>query len=117
MPHLRVTVGFTSPLVSFLQVKQTWTTKVSTQGWGIDIRAKIALRKRLGRYPTVKELEDALNSEEKFRATPEEIHSAFDEGYAVSYFLPFSSCSTVMLMTDNSILVHAMYRLRRRFPA
>ncbi|KAN0092780.1 hypothetical protein V8E55_003564 [Tylopilus felleus] len=64
------------------KVKQTWTTKVSTQGWGTDIRAEIVLRKRLGRDPTVKEFEDALSSHEKFHATPEEILHAFDEGHA-----------------------------------
>ena len=71
------------------QVKQTWTTKVSTQGWGTDIRAKIVLQKRLGRNPTAKEFQDAVSSHEKFHATPEDIHRAFDKGDAVRCF--FSS--------------------------
>ncbi|KAG9315312.1 hypothetical protein JVU11DRAFT_4451 [Chiua virens] len=64
------------------RVKQTWTNKVSTQGWGIDIRAKLVLQKRLGRNPTIQELRDAVESENKFSATPEEIHDAFDRGDA-----------------------------------
>ncbi|KAF8135036.1 hypothetical protein EV363DRAFT_1396498 [Boletus edulis] len=64
------------------KMKKTWMTKVSTKGWGTDIRAKIVLQKRLGRDPTAKELEDACDSNEKFHATPDEVHRAFDQGHA-----------------------------------
>ncbi|KAF8553940.1 hypothetical protein OG21DRAFT_1164436 [Imleria badia] len=64
------------------KVKQTWSNKASTRGWAREVRARIVLRKRLGRNPTAKELQDAMNSNEKFHATPEELHRAFDEGHA-----------------------------------
>lgn len=71
---------------------------MSTQGWGVDIRAKIVLQKRLGRDPTAKEFQDAIDSEDKFRATPEEIQRAFDEGHAVRcLFLVLSRCSPLRI--------------------
>lgn len=77
----------TFELIFSVQVKQTWMTKVATQGWGTDVRAKIVLQKRLGRDPTAQEFKDALDSNEKFRANPEEVRHAFDQGHAVRYFL------------------------------
>lgn len=53
--------------------------------WGMDIRAKIVLKKRHGRNPTAQELHNASSSDEKFRATPEEVERAFDEGHAVRF--------------------------------
>lgn len=54
--------------------------------------------KRLGRDPTAKEFQDAMDSEDKFRATPEEIQRAFDEGHAVRcLFLVLSRCSPLRI--------------------
>ena len=50
-----------------------------------------------------------MNSNEKFHATPEEIHHAFDEGHAVRYF--FSS-DPIAIFTNRfalpSIVVYGM---------
>jgi len=66
-----------------LKVKQTWANKTATQGWGEDIRAQIVLKRRLHRNPTKQELTDAIASGEKFAASADATHRAFDDGDAV----------------------------------
>ncbi|KIK96152.1 hypothetical protein PAXRUDRAFT_32568 [Paxillus rubicundulus Ve08.2h10] len=62
------------------KVKQRWANTTSIQGCGEGIRAKIVLKRRLHRDHTKQELTDAIASEEKFVASTDETHQAFDDG-------------------------------------
>ncbi|KAJ7476964.1 hypothetical protein B0H11DRAFT_1305882 [Mycena galericulata] len=68
------------------KVKTVWTDGISKCDWGQSIRADIALRKELGRKPTIAEKETALENGNKFSTvTPEEVWAAFDRGEVAIY--------------------------------
>ncbi|KAH0833093.1 hypothetical protein J3R83DRAFT_12085 [Lanmaoa asiatica] len=62
------------------KVKRRWAVKLSKRKMDGGLKAKIVLRKRLGRDPTPQEI---LNSSGRFRASADEILQACDEGRAV----------------------------------
>ncbi|KAF8556224.1 hypothetical protein OG21DRAFT_1483294 [Imleria badia] len=66
-----------------LKVKRKWANKLSERKFDGDLKAKIVLRKRLGRDPTPQEVVTALESKERFHASADEILQACDEGRAV----------------------------------
>ncbi|KAJ6544251.1 hypothetical protein B0H19DRAFT_1170080 [Mycena capillaripes] len=70
------------------KVQNTWTKKLSKQGWGRNVRAEIVLRRRLRRKPTLAEEAAAPNNKrDKFlTVTAEEMHAAIDRGEVISIF-------------------------------
>jgi hypothetical protein len=65
-------------------VQKTWGREICRKNWGSHVRARVFARKRLGREPTAKELED-LSGEgrQKYSVTPEDIMAAFTTGEEV----------------------------------
>ncbi|MFX9552089.1 DUF6697 family protein, partial [Acinetobacter baumannii] len=53
--------------------------------WGNETRTRIALRKRLGRNPTSKEVQAEPDAGKA--VTPEQVMAAFDDGEEVSWTL------------------------------
>ena len=67
-------------------MQKTWGREICRQNWGADVRGRVFARKRLGREPTAKELEDLLEEGQgKQSITPEDIMAAFSKGEEVIY--------------------------------
>lgn len=66
--------------------KNNWIVSIHTRSYGRNIRARIALRKRLRREPTSDEFQDAISvKEEKFDGVScADIARAYDSGQEVS---------------------------------
>lgn len=64
--------------LNILQVQKTWGKEICRQGWGSDVRARVFARKRLGREPKAREVEE-LSEEggKQFSVTPDDIMAAF----------------------------------------
>jgi hypothetical protein len=68
-----------------MQVRRTWATKIIEMAWGKEVRARVVLRRQLGRSPFNKEIDDALKSDNKFlNVTVDEITNAYNTGHVVS---------------------------------
>ena len=68
----------------FLQVRKTWGRELCRQNWGSNVRARVFARKRLGREPKAKELEDLYEEGSRaYSVTPEEIVEAYTTGKEV----------------------------------
>ncbi|KAF8919234.1 hypothetical protein CPB85DRAFT_1249075 [Mucidula mucida] len=64
------------------QEKLAWTSGIAELDWGWDTRAKISLRKRLGRVPTEEELDIAAHAKEGcYDVTTDEIEHEFNVGH------------------------------------
>ncbi|KAK0191630.1 hypothetical protein F5146DRAFT_929778 [Armillaria mellea] len=62
-------------------VRLVWASKLSTSGWGVHCRVVVHLREQLGRRPTKREVEEALQGENKYwNVTKEHIAEAFLKG-------------------------------------
>ncbi|KAG6818894.1 hypothetical protein H0H93_000512, partial [Arthromyces matolae] len=63
------------------QVRNTWAQQIHSNKWGRDTRARIALRKRLGRVPTHNELSTELETKSDFKeVTPAQIAESLWKG-------------------------------------
>ncbi|KAG5639141.1 hypothetical protein H0H81_006400 [Sphagnurus paluster] len=63
------------------KVRLTWANEINEKGWGKVTRARIHLRKTLGRQFTREEFEEAMNSDNEYKEiTPDEIGQAFIRG-------------------------------------
>ncbi|KAJ7499705.1 hypothetical protein FB451DRAFT_1016214, partial [Mycena latifolia] len=62
-------------------MKNKWCKNLAKKDWGLITRARIALRRQLGRAPTFKQVETAIANDQKFPAiTAGDIAQAFDNG-------------------------------------
>jgi hypothetical protein len=76
-------------IIHAVQVRKIWATQLTTSNWGREIRAYMALKKRLRREPTRAERAAALQSNDKFdTVTPKEVTSALDRGELVGVRCP-----------------------------
>jgi hypothetical protein len=68
------------------KVKANWGNNVCKKGWGKTVRARITLRKTLGRDPDETELASAVEDRgnDYNDVTPEEVICAYDRGEEVS---------------------------------
>ncbi|KAK0227035.1 hypothetical protein EDD85DRAFT_890796 [Armillaria nabsnona] len=63
-------------------VRLVWASRLSTSGWGIHCRAVVHLHEQLGRTPTGREVEEALQGGDQYRnITREQIAEAFLKGW------------------------------------
>lgn len=62
---------------SHLKFQNSWSRDISTHSWGRLVRARIHLRKQLGREPTAAELDDQNDYK---NVTPDMIRTAFEVG-------------------------------------
>ncbi|KAJ7100097.1 hypothetical protein B0H15DRAFT_944468 [Mycena belliarum] len=69
------------------KVKNVWIEGISECNWGRSIRAAVALRKELGRKPTLKEKKAALSDKANrfLTVTQKDIGNAFDRGELAIY--------------------------------
>ncbi|KAF8121770.1 hypothetical protein EV363DRAFT_1184268 [Boletus edulis] len=65
------------------KVKRKWANKLSGRKFDGGLKARLVLRKRLRRDPTPQEIATALQSNERFRVSADEILEACDQGRAV----------------------------------
>jgi hypothetical protein len=65
-------------------MRNTWSKQLSKRPWGRRIRCSIKLRRELGREPTRKEVNEGLDTDDKyFDVTPNDIARAFLQGQEV----------------------------------
>ncbi|KZP20287.1 hypothetical protein FIBSPDRAFT_932337 [Athelia psychrophila] len=60
------------------RVKSTWAKEIARKSWGLTVRTRVALRKKLGKEPTRQQLKKGGN--EGASVTPNDIRRAFDAG-------------------------------------
>ena len=78
----------------FGQVRNTWANQICIKDWGRITRARITLRQQLKREPTPEEIDEALDTENKyFNVTPEQVGRAFTKGEEVGILSLISTCS------------------------
>ena len=65
-------------------MRKTWGREICKQGWGSHVRERVFARKRLGREPTAREIEElAEEGSKKDSVTPDDIMAAFSNGEEV----------------------------------
>jgi DNA-directed RNA polymerase specialized sigma subunit len=65
-------------------MRNTWSKQLSEKPWGRIIRCSIKLRKELGREPTWKEVNEGLDTDDKYSdITAKDISRAFMYGEEV----------------------------------
>lgn len=72
-------------------MRSTWHTNIYKHTYGRNVRARITLRKQLGREAKATEVEEALQDKDnKFKTiSVDDIARAYDSGDEVRNYLPF----------------------------
>lgn len=79
----------------FRQTKVAWATTVGKRKkkHDVEIRARVTLRRRLGREPTNEDLRRAFEAETRFEnVAVDEIIRAYEDGLEVSFCLSGTRC-------------------------